>query len=153
MLVLLMLAESFERLKQLLLIMDHFQVVIFKSLENFFEIVGILEVKIIAVEIIGNIDQAQIKKLLESIFPLIGCDLRMHLGPVAHVFPFCLSTRLVHETEATADLLVDLFIILVDDIIVKLGVLHMPLDPSSLDLQVLAILRFITIVTERLGTQ
>lgn len=148
-----MFTESLVRLKQLLLVMDHFQVIIFQSLENFFEIVGILEVKIITVEIISNIDQAQLEKLLESVLPLICCDLRVHLGPVTHVLPFRLSTRLVHETEATTDLLVNLFIILVDDIIVELRILHVPLDPCSLNLQVLAILHFITVVTECLGTQ
>ena len=77
----------------------------------------------------------------------------MHLCPVTHVLSFCVSTRLVHKSKASSFLLVDLLVILVYDVIVKLRVLFMPLDPSSLNSQHFADLFVVPILLEIFGAE
>ena len=79
----------------------------------------------------------------------------MHLRPVLHVLSLgvCGATRLVHETEPGPDLLMNLFVVFVDDVVVELGILLVSLDPCLLHSQKLPSLVFSALDAEGLRAE
>ena len=141
---------------------NHFQVILFFVLKDWFKLIRIFELELVFVIVIWYINQMQRHKLVEPVFPVFLCHTLTNICPCASCAPISSGTyactevlpsgRWLFAEEFKSDISVNLFIIFENDV-VKGPIVFVLVNPTAFTMLFLGFQLFFSLLQEILVWQ